>query len=311
VSRKFGLTIDNLISADVVLANGAMVHASAQENNDLLWAIRGGGGNLGVATRFRFRLHEVDQVLGGLLVLPAMPDVISSFVAAADAAPDELSTIANVMTAPPMPFLPAEYHGKLITLAMLVYAGEIEAGQRVIAPFRAIAKPIADMIRPMRYPEIYQPEEAGYHPVGVTRTMFVDGVDRHAAETMVEHLRASTAMMAVTQIRVLGGAMARVPSDATAFAHRGRKVMINLAALYNRPDEAAVHEEWVTGYKAALDRGKPGAYVNFLSDEGEARVREAYPGKTWDRLAAIKARYDPTNLFHMNHNVRPAVHRSG
>jgi hypothetical protein len=123
---------------------------------------------------------------------------------------------------------------------------------------------------------------------------------------MVEHLQASSAQMAVAQIRVLGGAMARVPAEATAFAHRGRRIMVNVAALYGRPDEAAVHEPWVTGFAAALRQGEAGAYVNFLGDEGEARIREAYPGSTWDRLTAIKARYDPTNLFRLNQNIPPA-----
>ncbi len=305
--RKHGLTIDSLLAADIVTADGRLLHVDAETHPDLFWAIRGGGGNFGVATRFQFRLHRVTTVVGGMLVLPATPDVINSFVAEAEAAPDELSTIANVMTAPPLPFLPAEYHGKLITMAMLVYAGDAESGQRAIAPFRALAKPIADMVRPMRYPEIYPPEEGGFHPIAVARSMFADVVDRRVAETIIDHLQASTAQMAVAQIRVLGGAMARVPAGATAFAHRGRRIMVNVAAMYGHPDEATVHEAWVAGFAVALRRGDAGVYVNFLGDEGEVRVREAYPGATWDRLAAIKARYDPTNLFRLNHNIPPAI----
>jgi hypothetical protein len=137
-------------------------------------------------------------------------------------------------------------------------------------------------------------------------TMFVDSVDGRAAETIVEHLRASTAQMAVAQIRVLGGAMARVPADATAFAHRGRPIMVALGAVYENREETPAHEDWVAGFAAALDRGDAGAYVNFLGDEGEARVRAAYPGKTWERLAEIKGRYDPTNLFRLNQNIPPA-----
>ena len=305
--RKYGLTIDNLLAADVVTADGRLLQVDAERHPDLFWAIRGGGGNFGVATRFQFRLHQVDSVVGGLLVLPATPDVIASFIAEAEAAPDELSTIANIMPAPPMPFLPADDHGRLVVLAMLVYAGPIEAGQRAIAPFRAIGKPLADMVRPMPYPEIYPPEEAGYHPVGVTRTMFVDAVDRRTAEVIVEHLQASTAMLAVAQLRVLGGAMARVPVEATAFAHRRRRIMVNVAALFGRPDEAATHETWVTGFAEALSAGDASGYVNFLGNEGQARVRAAYPGTTWDRLAAIKARYDPGNLFRLNQNIPPAT----
>jgi FAD/FMN-containing dehydrogenase len=283
----------------------------AETHPDLFWAIRGGGGNFGVATRFQFRLHELDTIVGGMLMLPAAPDVIASFVAEAEAAPDELSTIANVMPAPPMPFVPAEHHGRLVVMALMAYAGEVEGGERAIAPFRALAAPIVDVVRPMRYPEIYPPDEGGYHPVAVARTMFVDAIDRPVAETILDHLQASTASMAVAQLRVLGGAMARVPVEATAFAHRGRRIMVNVAALYERPDEKAAHDTWVTGFAAALRQGEAGAYVNFLGDEGEARVREAYPGSTWDRLAAIKRRYDPTNLFRLNQNIPPAIEGPG
>ncbi len=305
--RKHGLTIDDLLAADVVTADGRLRRVDAQTHPDLFWAIRGGGGNFGVATRFQFRLHPVDTIVGGMLLLPATPGVIAGFMAAAEAAPEELSTIANIMPAPPMPFVPAEHHGRLAILALLAYAGPVEAGQRAVAPFRALAAPIVDMVRPMPYPQIYPPDDPGYHPVGATRSLFVDAVDDRVAETIVDHLRASTASMAVAQLRVLGGAMARVPADATAFAHRSRRIMVNVAALYGRPDEAPVHEAWATAFAAALRQGGPGAYVNFLGDEGEARVREAYPGPTWDRLRAIKRRYDPANLFRLNQNIPPAT----
>ncbi|MBA3584029.1 MAG: FAD-binding oxidoreductase, partial [Gemmatimonadetes bacterium] len=155
--RKYGLTIDDLLAADVVTADGRLLRVDAETHPDLFWAIRGGGGNFGVATRFRFRLHEVDTIVGGMLLLPATPDVIDSFVAEAEAAPEELSAIANIMPAPPMPFVPAEHHGRLIIMPMLVYAGELEAGERAIAPFRALATPLADTIEPKPYPEMYEP----------------------------------------------------------------------------------------------------------------------------------------------------------
>jgi FAD/FMN-containing dehydrogenase len=161
----------------------------------------------------------------------------------------------------------------------------------------------------MRYPEIYPPEEEDYHPVGSGRTMFLDAIDRSVAQTIVEYLQASSAQMAVAQIRVLGGAMARVPAEATAFAHRSSHIMVNVAALYERPDQAAEHEPWVSAFAAELRQGDGGAYVGFLGDEGEGRVREAYPASTWERLAAIKGRYDPTNLFRLNQNIRPTAQR--
>jgi len=304
--RKHGLTIDDLISAEVVTADGRLLSVDAESHPDLFWAIRGGGGNFGVATRFRFRLHEVDTIVGGMLVLPATPGVIASFVAEAEAAPEELSAIANIMVAPPMPFLPAEHHGQLVIMAMMVYAGEVEAGERTIAQFRALATPLVDTVVPKPYPEMYEPMGRGPDEE-VARSMFIDSVDDRAAETIVEHLRASSAQMAVAQLRILGGAMARVPVEATAFAHRKRRIMVALGAVYEHREEAAVHEDWVSGFAAALCQGDGGVYVNFVGEEGEARVREAYPGSTWDRLAAIKGRYDPTNLFRLNQNVPPAT----
>ena len=304
--RKYGLTIDDLLAAEVVTADGQRLHVDADTHPDLFWAIRGGGGNFGVAARFKFRLHEVGSIFGGMLFLPATPDVIASFMALAQAAPEDLSGIANVMPAPPMPFLPAEYHGKLIVMAMLVYAGDVGEGERVIAPFRVLATPIADMVKPMQYPEIYPPEQGEYHPVAASHTMFVDRIDRSVAEMILDHLKSSTAMMGVAQLRVLGGAMARVPVDATAFAHRKSRIMVNVAALYEHPEEKATHEAWVANFAEALQQSDNGAYVNFLGEDGEARIRAAYPGGTWDRLQEIKARYDPTNLFHLNQNIPPA-----
>jgi len=303
--RKHGLTIDDLLAAEIVLADGRVLQVDDQRHADLFWAIRGGGGNFGVVTRFKFRLHPMDTVTGGMLVLPATAETIAGFMAAAGAAPDELSTIANVMTAPPMPFIPEEHHGEVVILAMLVHAGPAEDGEQAIAPFRALATPLADMVRPMPYPEIYPPDDPEYRPVASARNMFVDTIGHAEAELILERLRASTAMMAAAQLRILGGAMARVPVDATAFAHRKSKIMVNLAAIYGSPDEAPVHEEWVTEFAAALRQSDTGAYVNFVGDEGEQAVRAAYPGETWDRLGAIKRRYDPGNLFRLNQNIPP------
>jgi len=304
--RKHGLTIDSLLAAEVVTADGELVYTDADNHPDLFWAIRGGGGNFGVVTRLKFQLHEVGTVVGGMLILPATPEVIEGFVAESFAAPDELSAIGNVMKAPPMPFLPPEVHGQLVVMALMAYAGDAGEGAKVIDRFRTLAEPMADMIRPMPYPEIYPPEQEDYRPVAVARTMFANGVGPAKAETIVERIGVSTAMMAVTQLRVLGGAMASVPADATAFAHRQSRMMVNVAAMYDRPEEHDEHAAWVEGLAADLRDGDGGAYVGFLADEGEARVRAAYPGATWDRLAAVKATYDPDNVFRLNQNVPPA-----
>ena len=303
--RKYGLTIDDLLAAEIVTADGELLQVDADNHPELFWAIRGGGGNFGVVTRFKFRLHQVDQFVGGFLFLPATHEVIHSFMAEAEAAPEELSAIANVMTAPPMPFLPEEFHGKLIVMAIMAYAGDAEAGERAMAPFRALARPIADMVRPMTYPEIYPPEE-DFHPVAAIRTMFVDAIDHDDVDTIMDRLQSSTAMMRAAQLRVLGGAMARVPDDATAFAHRGRKIMVNVAALFENPEEREKHEAWSEEFAGALNKGDTSGYVNFLNDEGVERIRAAYPGSTWDRLKAVKHRYDPANLFRLNQNIPPA-----
>jgi hypothetical protein len=181
LARKHGLTIDSLLAADIVTADGELRRADASTNPDLFWAIRGGGGNFGVATRFKFQLKPVDRIVGGMLMLPATAEIVQQFVAAAEAAPEELTAIANVMTAPPAPFVPAEHHGKLVVLALMCYAGDAQAGQQCLDAFRALATPIADMLKPMAYPEIYPPDDASYHPTAVGKTMFIDRVDRPTA----------------------------------------------------------------------------------------------------------------------------------
>jgi FAD/FMN-containing dehydrogenase len=305
--RKHGLTIDDLLAAEVVTADGQLLRANAEDHPDLFWALRGGGGNFGVATRFKLRLHPLGQVVGGMLLLPASAEVLTEFIALAEAAPEELSTIANVMPAPPLPFIPAEQYGRLIILGLMVYAGEVEDGQRAVAPFRSLAPALADLIKPMAYPEIYPPEDHDYHPAAVAHTMFLDHIDHRAAETIMQYLKASDASLRVAQLRVLGGAMARIRPEATAFAHRGSAIMANVASFYDGPADKPVRQRWVDQFSAALHQSDDGAYVGFLTDEDPARVRQAYPGSTWDRLVQIKARYDPTNLFHHNHNVPTAI----
>jgi len=304
--RKHGLTIDSLLAAEVVTADGELVFTDAGNHPDLFWAIRGGGGNFGVATRLKFRLHEVPSIVGGMLFLPASAEIVTGFMAAAESAPEELSGIANVMVAPPLPFLPAELEGRLIVMAFLVYAGETEAGERALAPFRDLAPPIMDMIRPMPYHEIFPPEDDSYHPTAVSQTMFVDAIDDEVAETIIRYLESSDAPLRVAQLRTLGGAMARVPVDETAFAHRQSRIMVNVAAFYEGADDRPRREAWVSDFAGALRQSDTGAYVGFLGDDGRERIRAAYPGATWDRLVEVKSRYDPTNLFRLNQNVPPA-----
>jgi FAD/FMN-containing dehydrogenase len=303
--RKHGLTIDNLLAAELVTADGQILEVDDERHPDLFWAIRGGGGNFGVATRFKFRLHELPSIVGGMLLLPGSPEVIEGLVAAAAAAPEELSLIANIMVAPPMPFVPASAHGQLVVMALLAYAGDAEAGERAVAPLRALAEPLADMVQPMPYAGLFQGGDEIEVVEESARSLFCDTVDATAAKAVVEHLRASTAPMAVAQLRVLGGAMARVPVEATAYAHRHRRMMAGVGCVYEQAADRPVHDAWADEFAAALRQGDPGVYVNFLSDEGPARVREAYPGPTWDRLVEVKRRWDPGNLFRRNQNIPP------
>jgi FAD/FMN-containing dehydrogenase len=308
--RKQGLTIDAVLAAELVTADGAVHTVDADHEPDLFWAVRGGAGNVGVVTRFRYRLMELSQILGGMLVLPATPETIAGFLAAADAAPEALSTIANVMPCPPLPFVPADQHGKMVIFATLAWAGDPADGQPVIATFRGLAEPIADLVRPMSYLELFPPEDPDYHPIAAARTLFLDRVDREIAaqilDALQDHVATTDAMMVVAQLRVLGGAMARVPSDATAFAHRNSRIMVSLAVLVGAPEQLPPHATWVQQLADRVRQGDHGRYVNFLMDEGPAAVRDAYPGKTGERLAAIKGRYDPTNLFRRNQNIAPA-----
>ena len=285
LARPYGLTIDSLIAAEVVTADGELRHVDDERHPDLFWAIRGGGGNFGVVTRLRLRLHNVGTLMGGLLFLPATPETIMAFVAEAQAAPDELTTIANVMPAPPMPFLPEEFHGSLVIFAMLTCVGDLEDGERAIAPFRSIAPPIADMVRPMSYPEMYMPEEEGYHPIGVVRS---STPRPRRGRTIVEHLEASTAMMrgadpGAGRRRVGGGERldrVRPPGSGDHDQHGGA-----VRAGGGRGRASGVGP----GFASALAGDDLRAYVNFLVDEGPERVRQAYPGATWGRLRSIGA----------------------
>jgi FAD/FMN-containing dehydrogenase len=304
--RKHGLTVDNLLAAEIVTADGRLRRADPETEPDLFWALRGGGGNFGVVTRLKYRLEPVDAVVAGLLVLPATPAVVTGFVAEAQSAPDELSTIANVMPAPPLPFVPEDLHGSPVVMATMVYAGDVNAGERAVAPFRALAVPVADLLRPMKYPEMF-PDQPGNRLGRVTHTMLARSVAERQAETIIERTGESSALVAACEIRALGGAMARVPVHATAFAHRQSRVMINVQAMYDpSSSERSEHTAWARGVAAELDDGDPGAYAGFLADEAEERVRAAYPGETWERLAAVKAVYDPDNVFRRNQNIAPA-----
>ncbi len=306
--RKHGMTIDSLLAAEIVTADGRVRVVDAEHEPDLFWAIRGGGGNVGVATRFKFRLHPLERVIGGMLIQRATPETIAEFMARADAAPEELSVIANVMGCPPMPFVPEDLHGSTVLMSLVCWSGDADEGERVIGSLRQIAEPIADMVKPIRYPEMFPPEPdtGDFHPLVVGRTFFMDRVGIDEATAVVEAIDASDAPMKAVQLRPLGGAMARVPADATAFAHRSARIMAIVVSFHESDTDRERRSAWVRGLAAQLDQGVPGAYVNFLEDAGPDSAHHAYPDGTWERLARIKAEVDPTNVFRRNHNVPPA-----
>jgi len=304
--RKHGLAIDNLISAEVVTADGEIVTASATQHPDLFWAIRGGGGNFGVITDFEFRLAKVGQVLGGALVLPASHDVLRGFHDCVATAPDDLTTIANLMQAPPAPFIPEGRVGELALMILAVWTGDLAEGENAFAPLRALAEPIADAIAPMPYPVIYQFTAPQEQPHGAAiRSMFADAHGDATFEAILEAMAEPAGPKSMVQFRGLGGAFSRVAPDATAFAHRDRRFFTTVLGLWDPGDDAPRHWDWTNRLWEKIRSDAAGVYVNFLADEGEERLRAAYPAGTYERLVDVKNTYDPENMFRYNQNIRP------
>ena len=308
LARKHGLAIDALVSVELVTADGRLITANETEHPDLFWAVRGGGGNFGVVTRFQYKLYPVSGILGGALFMPATKEVLQALEPIAASAPDELTTISFLMAAPPAPFIPAEIHFQPTLAIMFVYDGDPESGAAALAPFREVATPLAELVMPMPYPGIYEMlRDAEQRAPATHRSLFLSTLDDAAIDEILARHAAPSSPMAMTQIRILGGAMGRVDASATAFAHRDAAVLVTLITPFMDPAEAPVHTAWTQSYYEALRPNATGVYANFLEDEGDARVREAYPTATYRRLADVKRRYDPTNLFHMNQNIAPAT----
>jgi len=306
LSRLHGLTIDNVLAAEIVTADGSTLLIDENNHPDLFWAIRGGGGNFGVVTRFKYRLHPIDTFVGGMIFLPATAETVSGFIKAAQEAPDEVGTIVNIMNAPPMPFLADDVVGKLIVFGLMGHAGDAQAGIEAMKPFQALAEPYSDFLKPMPYPEMYPPEDPSYRPKAIDHIFFMDSVDHVMAQTIIDRLNASDAQLRAVQLRVLGGAIARVSNDATAYGHRDKKIMAIAVNFFEGEEDLPRRKQWLDETFAAMDQGVTGAYVNFVRGEDDASVRSAYPDATYERLAQIKATYDPDNIFKRNTNVRPA-----
>ena len=315
LSRKFGFTVDNLISADVVTASGELVQTSGDQNPDLFWAIRGGGGNFGVVTSFEFKLHRVGpELLSGLIVHPFAQarQLLGGYRQVVAGAPDELTAWAVLRKAPPLPFLPTEMHGKEILAFAICYAGDVAEGQRALEPLRALGKPVADVI--------------GVQPYAAWQTAFDPLLTPGAHNYWKSHnfLRLSDALLDTVVdyvgrlptpeceifIGQLGGASSRVASDATAYPHRDANFLMNVHTRWREPTDREGSIQWTRKlFDAAAPHATGGVYVNFMPEDELERVSGGAYGANYSRLAALKAKYDPENLFRMNQNVRPTAQR--
>jgi FAD/FMN-containing dehydrogenase len=303
--RKRGLTIDHLVSVDLVTADGRRLTASEEQNKDLFWALRGGGGNFGVATRFTYRLEPIGTVLGGMALQPLTRDVLRGVMEVALDAPDELTVIITAMRMPPMPMVPEQMHFAPVAMTMLVWDGDPDEGSAFVDRIRAAGTPFMDMIEPMPYPAIYQlmAEAEASAPLAV-RSAYVNELSEAALDELVAFIDQAP-IGSLFQLRNLGGAASRVPADATAYSGRHWPALVALGTTFEDP---TAYAEWDAFTEAAIDRVVPGprqVYVNFLADEGQEAVQRAYGAQAWQRLLEIKRRYDPDNLFKSNQNIRP------
>jgi hypothetical protein len=301
--RTHGLTIDNLLSVDLVTADGRLLTASAEEHPDLFWALRGGGGNFGVATSFEYRLHPVGPtILGGLLIWPrAMArDVLRLYRDFTRTAPENASAYAALGTSP---------DGDPIVVVVPFYHGEIAAGERLLRPLRDFGPPVADLVQPMPYTAFQRILDA-LNPYGnrvYWKSAVLGRLEDDALGTVVEHAAAVPSPLSSAIVEFYGGAANRVGAQETAYPLRDVEYALNAVSMWTDPHQDAANVNWSRGLWAAMRPFSPGSvYVNFIGpDEGEDRVRAAY-GPNYERLAAIKGRYDPGNLFRLNQNIRPA-----
>jgi FAD/FMN-containing dehydrogenase len=308
--RKHGLACDNLISADLVTADGQTVRASETENPELLWGLRGGGGNFGVVTEFEFRLHRVSQVLGGLVAWPAQAagDVLRFWRNWVHGTPDELCTMAAFLYAPPEPFVPPEVQGTPIFAIACFHLDPEGNAEDDLRALRDL-DPAVDVLGPMPYTAIQGMFDGGV-PRGSRnywRSGYVDALTDGAIDAILSHADRIPAPLGQLHVHQLGGAMSRVPDGATAFGNRDAGFLMNYIGLWLEPAEDEANTAWVRAAADAMEPYGTGArYVNFLADEGEAGVRSAYETEAFTRLQKLKSRYDPTNFFRLNQNIPPA-----
>lgn len=310
LSRKFGLTIDNLASADFVTSGAGFVKVSEAENSDLFWAIRGGGGNFGVVTSFEFRLHRVGpEVLAGLIFHPldAAKDVLHFYRDFVKSTPQEFVCWFVLRKAPPLPFLPDEWHGKEVLALAVCYSGDIEEGEKVAKPLRSFGKPLADIIRPMPY-AVWQTILDPLLTPGM-RNYWKSHDFREVSDGLIDTLVSYAASIPDPQTEIafaqLGEGVTKVPKEATAYAHRDAGFVMNVHGRWDNPADDMRCINWARDlFQAAAPFSTGGAYVNFMTQEEQLRVRAAY-GSNYDRLLSLKKEYDANNLFRFNQNIDP------
>lgn len=312
VRRKYGLTCDNLLAAEVVLADGRCVRASFDENPDLFWALRGGGGNFGVVTRFTFQAHPVGPEiakLGVLYPIEAAPDVLRAWRTFTDVAPDEATTAVNFWRIPAIPDFPSELHGKATVMVEGMYSGDVDEGLRLFRPLQRLGEPLIDLTGPMTYLESQTGFDA-FVPAGLRyywKALNLASLDDEVIAAIVDGARRVPEGRSLLVLRHLGGAVARVPANATAFGNRQAPYNLSLDATWEDPAEDDTHVSWVRGFWNAMRGYASGVYLNFpgFGEEGEALVRAGL-GENYARLQQVKRRYDPDNVFRLNQNVKPA-----
>ena len=310
LTRRYGLSIDNLIGADVVLADGRLVRASESEHEDLFWALRGGGGNFGVVTSLMFQARPLSTVVAGPMLWPLeqAAEALALYAEFLPAAPEELNGFFAFLTVPPAPPFPEELHLRKMCGVVWCYAGGTEDADRALAPVRAALPPALDGVMEMPLPAL-QSAFDGLYPPGdqwYWRAGFVKAIPAQAIEAHVAHAHELPTWKSTMHLYPIDGAAGRVAPDATAWSYRDAHWAQVIVGVDPDPAKAGVLRDWTVGYWEALHPfSLGGAYSNFLMDEGEDRVRASY-GSNYERLARVKAEYDPDNLFHVNQNIRPA-----
>ncbi len=310
LTRRYGLSIDNLLSADVVTADGRQLVASEQEHSDLFWALRGGGGNFGAVTSFEYRLHPVRDVFAGIFFFPIehTRDVFEAFDTYIADAPDDLGGFPAFQIAPPLPFIPEPEHGKTFVASILCWTGPPEQGEQAFAPIRGAAPVVAEMVGTMPYPvlnslfdELLQPGLQHYW-----KTTFSAGLPEAAVQAHLEYGPQVPSLTSTVHMYPVNGAVSRVANDATAYANRDAKYATVIAGMWPNAIDNEHNIRWVRDYYRALEPyAAPGGYVNFMAGDDQGRVADSYRGH-YEKLARVKKQYDPYNVFHLNQNITPA-----